>query len=334
MPPAERVLVVVPCLNEVRYIRSVIASALEGLSGLSGTLVIVDGGSTDGTLSVVEELLPAHPNLKLLRNPQRIQSAAVNLAVAAFGGDHDVMVRLDAHAGYPKDFIRRCVETAAQAGSDVVVVPMITTGTAFFQRSVAFAQNSLLGNGGSPHRSKPVSRWVDHGHHAFITLAAFREVGGYDPSFSHNEDAELDVRLGKVGRRIWMAADLAIVYYPRSTPLALFRQYMAYGRGRARTLLKHRIRPKLRQSLPAFVLPALLLAPLHWPLTAVPALCWALVCLAAGIAAGVAEKDGAAWLSGVPIMIMHLGWSIGFWRAMLASLFSARQPASTTKFVD
>ena len=39
--------------------------------------------------------------------------------------------------------------------------------------------------------------WADHGHHALMRISAFRAVGGYDESFSHNEDAELDYRLGR-----------------------------------------------------------------------------------------------------------------------------------------
>ena len=37
-----------------------------------------------------------------------------------------------------------------------------------------------------------------------MRIAAFRAVGGYDESFSHNEDAELDYRLRQAGYRIWM----------------------------------------------------------------------------------------------------------------------------------
>jgi succinoglycan biosynthesis protein ExoA len=45
-------------------------------------------------------------------------------------------------------------------------------------------------------------RFVEHGRHALIRLDAFRAVGGYDATQSHNEDAEFDYRLTGNGGRI------------------------------------------------------------------------------------------------------------------------------------
>ena len=50
-----------------------------------------------------------------------------------------------------------------------------------------------------------------------MRVAAFRAVGGYDESFSHNEDAELDYRLRAAGYRIWMTDKTFMVYYPRAS---------------------------------------------------------------------------------------------------------------------
>ena len=36
------------------------------------------------------------------------------------------------------------------------------------------------------------SGYVDHGHHAAFRAASFKAIGGYDETFSHNEDAEFD----------------------------------------------------------------------------------------------------------------------------------------------
>src|SRR5690606_2830658 len=127
------------------------------------------------------------------------------------------------------------------------------------------AQNSLLGTGGAAHRIGSGGRWVDHGHHALMRLDAFRRLGGYDEAFSHNEDAEFDQRLCESGGRIWLTAKTKIRYFPRDTVVGLFRQYRAFGRGRAANMLKHRSLPRLRQALPLSVMPALvllLLAPL------------------------------------------------------------------------
>ena len=149
----------------------------------------------------------------------------------------------------------RLIEEAAATGADSVVVSMATKGVGVFQKATAAAQNSKLGNGGSPHREGAKGHWTDHGHHALMRVAAFRAVGGYDESFSHNEDAELDYRLRQAGYRIWMTDKTFMVYYPRASVSGLFRQYLGYGRGRARNVLKHRTLPKIRQMIPLMVLP-------------------------------------------------------------------------------
>ena len=55
-----------------------------------------------------------------------------------------------------------------------------------------------------------------------MSIPAFRAVGGYDESFSHNEDAELDYRLNAAGYRIWMTDKTLMVYYPRASVGASF----------------------------------------------------------------------------------------------------------------
>jgi len=145
-------------------------------------------------------------------------------------------------------------------------------------------------------------------------MSAFRSVGGYDESFSHNEDAELDARLKGAGYAIWLMAEAPITYSPRAAALPLLRQYLSYGRGRAMTAVKHRLRLKPRQLLPLDVLPAVALLPLAlWkPVAAMPALIWAMSCLAYGAWLGVRDRDLCAGASGLAAMIMHFGWSAGF----------------------
>jgi succinoglycan biosynthesis protein ExoA len=156
---------------------------------------------------------------------------------------------------------------------------------------------------------------VDHGHHALMSIGAFNDVGGYDESFSHNEDAELDHRLRAAGYRIWLSGKAAMTYFPRNSLVGLFRQYLGYGKGRARNLLKHRAVPKLRQMIPLLVAPVVLLAAfslVHWT-AALPLLAWAAICLGYGVVIAVREKEPGLALAGLSAMVMHFAWSLGFW---------------------
>jgi succinoglycan biosynthesis protein ExoA len=285
-------------------------------------IVIVDGCSTDNTPQIAQGLAQRFSNVSLLLNPKKLQAAALNLAASVYGIKAEFLIRIDAHADYPANYCRTLVDEAETTQAASVVVAMRTVGTMPFQKGVAAAQSSRLGNGGSAHRSTiNKGRWVDHGHHALMRMDAFRAVGGYDESFKSNEDAELDYRLRQKGYKIWLTGKTSIIYYPRAMPAELFQQYINYGFGRARTLLKHRMRPKLRQLLPACAVPLFLLAlatPWLW-WACLPLLVWLVFCLGYGTCLAYCAKDTAVNWSGPAAMLMHAGWSLGFWQAVLTT---------------
>jgi len=197
---------------------------------------------------------------------------------------------------------------------------METVGFGIFQKATAFAQNSKLGNGGSKHREGAKGHWTDHGHHALMRVNAFDTVGGYDETFSHNEDAELDYRLKKAGFGIWMTDKTRMIYYPRSSVKTLFRQYLGYGRGRAKNILKHGNLPKLRQMLPLAVVPVFIgafLAVLNW-IAVIPFSLWAIACVGYGFWMAVGQRNPYGPLAAFSAMVMHFAWSAGFWMELLS----------------
>lgn len=313
------ILIVVPCLNEEAYLPGLLAMLLKQAEG--ATIVVADGGSHDRSRDIVWRLADRHANLFLLDNPKRIQSAAVNLAARRYGAGCRWLLRIDAHADYPDDFVARLRAAATDKQAISVVVPMVTKGRTCFQRAAAAAQNSALGTGGAPHRHLGHGQWVDHGHHALFDLSLFMAVGGYDENFAANEDAELDRRLLNAGGRIWLEPHAVITYYPRASADALFRQYRNYGKGRARNLRRHPAPVKLRQMLPLAVTPAvgaaivgLLLAGLHPAalLLMVPALCWMAGSITLGALLGLRSRCPCAAGAGLAAMTMHMAWSMGF----------------------
>ncbi|MHB2264594.1 glycosyltransferase family 2 protein [Aliihoeflea sp. PC F10.4] len=318
--PSPRVLIVIPCLNEEQHIGPLLSWLLPVAVRLDALVVVADGGSTDETRSIAASAAADDERVVLLENPKRLQSAAINLAVERFANGAEYLIRIDAHGGYPPDFCDRLIEDADAVDADSVVVSMETSGDGTVQRANAAAQNSRLGTGGSKHRHAAQGQWIDHGHHALMRISAFRAVGGYDETFSHNEDAELDHRLRAAGFRIWLTGATRMTYYPRVTWTSLFRQYFAYGRGRARNVLKHRVVPGARQLAPLLVFPAALFSAftfIHW-IALVPIAAWAGICLAYGLATALRERTPQLALMGVSIMVMHLAWSAGFWRELIA----------------
>jgi succinoglycan biosynthesis protein ExoA len=96
-----KILAVIPCLNEAKHIGAVAAALLREAPKLDMTIVIADGGSTDGTREIAQSLAAAHPQIRFMPNEKRLQSAALNKAVACYGEDAEFLIRVDAHCGYP-----------------------------------------------------------------------------------------------------------------------------------------------------------------------------------------------------------------------------------------
>jgi succinoglycan biosynthesis protein ExoA len=88
------VSVAVPVLSEAQHIqeclRSITAQTYSGVV----EILVVDGGSSDETCV----LASAFPQVRVLDNPARIQSAALNVALAEAHGE--VMVRVDGYCRF------------------------------------------------------------------------------------------------------------------------------------------------------------------------------------------------------------------------------------------
>jgi succinoglycan biosynthesis protein ExoA len=322
----EPVLVVIPCLNEEDYIERVLTKLAAEAHHVDLRIVVADGGSTDQTREIVKRFADSNHRIVLMDNSRRIQSAAINSAVQRYGDGARFFIRVDAHADYPYQYCEHLLTVQARTSADSVVVSMRTEGHSCFERAAAAAQNSILGNGGASHRLATGGRWVDHGHHALMTIKAFKAVGGYDETFAQNEDAELDARLTENGFHIYLTDETQVTYYPRGSAIALFRQYFNIGRGRARNFLKHRRTAKLRHLVLAAVAPILclsLLAPIS-PIFALPAVAWILVCLGYGIVLGIRSRDTCAAAAGFAAIATQAGWSFGFFAGLKIGLSQSK----------
>lgn len=311
------ILAVIPALNEERHIEACIRSLMQGSPLLRLVpLTVADGGSSDRTVDIVTDLMREFPNLRLVHNPKKLQAAAINLAAAEHAGAQTRwLVRCDAHSIYPENFILKVADALQRTGAASVVIPMDAEGQTCFEKGNAWVVDTLLGSGGSAHRGGRRSHYVDHGHHAGFDMEWFRKIGGYDESFSHNEDAEYDVRLGKAGGKVWLDADIRIRYVPRGSVRKLARQYFSYGKGRARNLKKHGSRLKLRQAVPiaAFAgsLGGLALGTMFWPALILP---FGYVSLLAGasIAVMLKHRSLCGLYAGLAAGTMHMSWAAGY----------------------
>jgi succinoglycan biosynthesis protein ExoA len=324
----DEVLVVVPTLNEAAHIETCLHSLIGDDAFMAKVrIVVADGKSRDLTVAIVQALKARYPNLVLIDNPDRFQSVAINAAVAAKAEPtHKYLVRCDAHSVYPAGYVCAVVESLiAHPEAASVTTAMDGTGQSCVARAAAWIVDTPLGSGGSAHRGGRQSGWVDHAHHAGFRLDWFRKVEGYDESFSHNEDAEFDHRLKLAGGKIWLDATIRLDYRMRDSLHGLWFQYWRYGRGRARNVLKHRIRPAPRQLLPAAATLGIgisLALGLFWPPALLIAGAYLAAVAAVSLTGFIAMKSFCGLWAGLAMAAIHLAWGLGFlvqalqsWRA-------------------
>jgi succinoglycan biosynthesis protein ExoA len=314
-------LIVIPVLNEAFHIASVVRCLARDSLHEDVAIVVADGGSTDGTPEIVRTLAAEFDYVHLMHNPKRVQSAGINLAVQLYGGDAQVLVRCDAHCGYPEHYVSSLLKALNDCKADSVVVPMDSNGDRCLQKAVAWVSDTKVGSGGSAHRGGKRSGFVDHGHHAAMSLDAFRKAGGYDETFTHNEDAEFDCRLRAMGGRIFLDSEIRLSYRPRSSFLSLARQYFNYGRGRSRTVRRHPGSLRLRQFLVpthvALTLFAILLSPIAPVLLTWPATYLAILALAA-VMLSAKHRSFCGLLALPAAVVMHFAWALGFFWGVLS----------------
>ena len=214
---------------------------------------VADGGSTDGSRQRLQALMEQlDVPFTLIDNPLRFVSPGLNLCIARATGD--LVVRLDCHSRYPRDYVRRCAEAAESTGAWNVGGIAEPLGRTTLERAVACAMASPFG-GINWTRQGSSRREADTVFLGAFRPIAFEQVGPYDEAFVRNQDDELNLRIRLAGGKVVLDPAIKATYTPRGSLRAVWRQYRQYGFWKVAVMRKHRQPPGVRSLVPAlFVL--------------------------------------------------------------------------------
>ena len=253
----ERVSVVAPMLNEAAHIESVVGdiAAQDFVGELE--VIVADGGSTDGSVELLRAAAErTGVTIRVLDNPERWVSHGLNACVREATGD--LVIRIDCHSRYPRNYVRRCVEVALETGADNVGGLIVAQGRTPTQRAVASGMSSPFGGIGWTRQSDDERAEVDTVPFGAFRPDAFRRAGLFDESLVRNQDDEFNLRLRLAGGRIVRDPSITLEYTPRGTFRELFSQYYEYGRWKVPVMLKHRRIVSVRSLAPVALLASFL----------------------------------------------------------------------------
>lgn len=252
--------VILPVRNEERYIAACVASIFAQDYPLDRMEVIfVDGCSQDRTPALLREMQKEHPQIVLLDNPNKTVPYAMNIGIAAARGE--VIVRLDAHAEYPSDYVRLSVETLLAKDCDNAGGVFVTRGKGFMGEAIAEMLRTPLGVGNAAYRLTDKDGYVDTVPFGCFRRELFERIGGFDERMTRNQDNELNFRIRKNGGKIYLNHNIRVFYYCRDTMRGILRMGYMNGRWNVLTMALVPGSMGVRHFVPlAFVLSTLVLA--------------------------------------------------------------------------
>lgn len=225
------VAVIIPTLNEERFIENCLHSVInQSYPFKQMDIMVVDGGSTDRTIEIVNSFHLQYPNIRLLHNEKRIQSVAFNIGVDSSNAPY--VVRLDAHIWYDENYIELCIkhlkdiDKIGNVGGYCNIQPQNSSLQA---RANAVLNTSRFGIGGAAFRVGAKAGFVDTVPFGAFPRSVIEQVGLMREDLARGEDNEYNSRIHKNGYKIYFDPEIHCAYFARATVGASMRQMYSNG---------------------------------------------------------------------------------------------------------
>lgn len=285
-------------------------------------VIVATAPSTDDTEAVARrrtctagsDARPARP-IRVIPNLAGTTSSGLNLAISAAAGE--IIVRVDAQARLPADYVERAVATSQRTGAANVGGVQRPVGHGALSRVIAAALSSPFGGGPAAFRRGSDEGPVDTVYLGVFDAAALASVGGFDETLKRNQDYELNWRLREQGHLVWLDPSLVVEYQPRSSWASLARQYFEYGAWKRVVIGRHPRSLRSRQlAAPALIVglavSAFELARGRLRGGVVPAAYLGACMLAAARLRRRLPSVGDRLRAVAAFAVMHLSWGTGF----------------------
>ena len=308
-----RISVITTVLNEAASLPRLLDS-LAAQTRSPDEVIVCDGGSTDGTLALLEaeRRLP----LQVIRRPGANISQGRNAAIAKATGE--IIAVTDAGVRLSPQWLEHLVAPFADASVQAVA--------GFFRPDPQTVFETAMGATVLPELREIVpTEFLPSSRSVAFRKSAWAAVGGYPEWLDYCEDLIFDFRLRERFGPFVFEPEALVHFRPRSSLRAFFRQYYCYARGDGKADLwrrRHAIRYlTYLVAVPGIALAGWLVRPAFWLLylIAVPGMFWTpwrrLARLWGGLS--LAQKVQAAlWVPLIRVtgdVAKMIGYPVGLW---------------------
>lgn len=234
LAPVNTITIGIIALNEEKYLPKLLEQILGQTYSLRNIeLILADSGSEDRTKKLMKEFQRQNGNkfrnIKVLDNPKKKQAAGWNVVIQNMLCD--ALIRLDAHAMIPENFVEKnvaCLNSgeAVCGGTRTNVIDEATP----WKRTLLTAEQSMFGSGIAPYRrSTETKKYVNSVFHTCYRKEVIEKVGLFNEELLRTEDNEYHYRVRKAGYRICYDEDIQSYYQTRNTLRGMIKQ--KYGNG-------------------------------------------------------------------------------------------------------
>ena len=310
--------IVIPTFNEQENISKCLDSIInQNYDNNLIDIIIVDGHSSDATVSKVNHYQEKFSNITLIENPIRKTPTSLNIGIKKSKGE--VIVILGAHASLDPDFLFFNNKYLNEKNVKVTGGTQINIGFNFVQKAIALAMENPFGMGSAPYRWSRKEQFVDTVVYAAYKRELFDEIGYFEEKFAISEDSELNWRIRRAGYKIFFSPNIKSYYHPRRTVSKFVQQMFRYGILRVHMFKKHKSAVKITHMIPpSFVVTLMIILFLTLFSVLNPIflfailLCYFLVNLLSVLLKISRENLHLIPLISFVIFLLHFSWGLGF----------------------
>lgn len=280
-------------------------------------VILVNSLSTDKTLEIMKIFKADNDFYKvsIFDNPKKILSAGWNIASKNFNGD--CLIRIDAHASIPNDFISKNVNLIL-SGEDVVggQRPNIIDENTPWKKTLLDAETSMFGSGIAPFRNSTKKSYVKSIFHGMYKREVIENVGLFNEKLHRTEDNEFNYRVRKRGYKLCYSDEIISYQHTRSTLSKMLKQKYSNGKWIGLTTAVCRECLSIYHYIPFAFLISLIVATLLIPLSIIPFILlmgsYSLVNLSMSIVSFIKSKFNPFNLL-LPIIffMLHISYGLG-----------------------